>query len=223
MIRNVYIYCEGQTEEAFVNEILAPYLRQLKIYAWPIIAATKRSSRKKYRGGIMRYDRIRHELRMLCKGHKNELVTTMIDYYGLPKDAPGLDKSTGNTQQAIIEVEDAIGGDINEPNLLPYLQRHEFEALLFTDPHAFGIITDDSIALERIAQVRKEFATPEDINNSFETAPSKRITQIIPTYKKIIDGIAVAEMVGIDAMIHECPHFSSWISRIRASFEEEKN
>ena len=48
----LYILCEGQTEDRFVKEILAPHLLRLNIFATPIICETKRTVGKKYKGGV---------------------------------------------------------------------------------------------------------------------------------------------------------------------------
>ena len=36
-MKNVYIYCEGQAEESFINTILYPYFENIGIYVIPII------------------------------------------------------------------------------------------------------------------------------------------------------------------------------------------
>ena len=66
--------------------------------------------------------------------------------------------------------------------MLPYVQMHEFEGLLFTNPADFewaedGWSEDVKAALMAVAQA---FPNPEDINDSPETAPSKRILRIFP-------------------------------------------
>ncbi len=212
--KRVYIYCEGQTEETFVKRILSSYLAGVGIYAYPVAAATKRTARKKFKGGVTTYDRIKHQLEMLCKQYESELVTTMIDYYALPPETPELSDSVGDANVKARRVEEAIKKDIGEPNLFVHLQIHEFEALLFSDPRAFEILVEDGEGMERVekmVRIRADFSTPEDINNAYETAPSKRIAHVFPTYKKVTDGLSVAELVGIDAMLLECPHFAEWV------------
>ena len=46
-----------------------------------------------------------------------------------------------------------------------------------------------------------EFETPEHVNNSEQTAPSKRIKRIFGSYQKTIDGISVAQAIGIETMM----------------------
>ena len=85
-MKNVYIYCEGPTEESFINEILYPYFFNIAVY--PIVCTTKRTVSKKYKGGVSDYNKIKRELTMLCKSHPNEHVTTMFDYYAMPENTP---------------------------------------------------------------------------------------------------------------------------------------
>lgn len=51
-MKMVYIYCEGQTEESFINNVLYPYFFNMEIVVIPIICATKRTATKKYKGGV---------------------------------------------------------------------------------------------------------------------------------------------------------------------------
>ena len=75
-MKNIYIYCEGQTEEAFIKEILIPYLMPFGLNLVPIICSTKVTPLAKSRGGISDYRKISKELKCLCRQHKNEYVTT---------------------------------------------------------------------------------------------------------------------------------------------------
>ena len=90
-MKMVYIYCEGQTEESFINNVLYPYFFNIGIVVVPIICATKRTATKKYKGGVQEYGKIKSELTKLCRSHKHAYVTTMFDYYDMPTDNPGID------------------------------------------------------------------------------------------------------------------------------------
>lgn len=126
-MKNIYIYCEGQTEESFVNEILYPYFINMGIFVTPIICTTKRTKIKKYKGGVGDYNTVKKELRMLCRSHKNELVTTMFDYYGMPENTPGIDCTTPDVYERINSIEKIINSDINEPNCIFNFMVHEPE------------------------------------------------------------------------------------------------
>lgn len=63
---------------------------------------------------------------------------------------------------------------------------------------------------------QNEASTPEHINNSPETAPSKRLKKLIKNYSKIRYGTIVAKEIGIDKIMRECKHFAKWIEKIKA-------
>ena len=71
---------------------------------------------------------------------------------------------------------------------------HEFEAILFSDIHVFRQITDD-LTVSRIQAIRTAYPSPEFIDDSPDTAPSKRIKSLIPAYKKVADGIVLVERI----------------------------
>lgn len=214
-MKNVYIYCEGQTEEAFVNEVIMPYFLEHDIYVYPFRCTTSNHHGIKFKGGAVSYGKIKSELTKICKEHKNEKVTTIFDYYGMPKDTPGIELKEVDIYKRIEQIESEIEKDLNLPNLFFGLVLHEFEGLLFSEPSAFSVIGDDDI-IEKIQAIRDSALTPEHINNSPETAPSKRLLSIIPSYAKIRYGIIVSKEIGISKMMSECQHFASWIEKIRS-------
>ena len=89
-MKTIYIYCEGPTEESFINAVLYPYFLGMGIYVCPIVCETRRDANRKYRGGVSRYAKVKNELMILCKSHPHEYVTTMFDYYAMPSDTPGI-------------------------------------------------------------------------------------------------------------------------------------
>ena len=107
----------------------------------------------------------------------------------------------------------SVEADINMPNLFFNITIHEFEGLLFSNVTSFDKITD-SKSIIQLQEIRDKFDTPEYINNSSDTAPSKRIGKIIEGYAKVRDGTIVAENIGIACMAEKCEHFGSWITKI---------
>ncbi len=214
MIR-VKVFVEGQTEETFVRDVLAPAFAYKEIYFTPILAQTSRG----HKGGIVSYGKVKHQIERLCKEDQQAWVTTMIDYYGLPTDFPEL--INNQAQQVDIQVrierlEQAFGLDINQPNFLANFIVHEYEALLFCQPEKFIDWIDDEAPIKKLLAIKAEFKTPELINNSPQTAPSKRILAAIPAYKKTLHGPLIAADIGLDSMRQQCPHFHSWLQRIEA-------
>lgn len=213
-MKNIYIYCEGPTEESFINEILAPYLASVMIFATPIVCTTKRTAAVKYRGGVSNYNKVKNELQIICKQHKNEIVTTMFDYYAMPSNTPGIGCTEVDIYNRMNIIEDAINRDIGQSNCFFNFMLHEFEGLLFSSPASFSEITDDD-TVAKIQRMRSEAISPEHINNSPETAPSKRLESLIPNYAKVKNGTLLSRSMGIGKILKECTHFANWIEKIK--------
>jgi len=220
-VKRLYILCEGQTEEDFVNIILCPYLQNVGVIAIPIICTTKRTPTKKYKGGVTNFTKIKKELQRLCGEHHNEMVTTMFDLYAFPYDALDLQNIPTDVYAKAEYIEKAITDEIGNKfsNMIFCLVLHEFEGLLFSDVSAFENIADqETVAILR--SVRTAVPTPEHINESPETAPSKHIERVIFGYSKVVDGIDVAEKIGIDKIAAECRHFANWLAKLTAWAKE---
>ena len=202
-MKRVIIYCEGQSEEAFVKQMIASKYNNENLYIAP----------HNFKG-VNKYKSIRHDLINIAKKDRNLLVTTMIDYYRLPKDTPGLDYVNNNIYEVASHIEEEIKKDIGLDNIFPYIMMHEFEALLFSDPDAFSIVGFKNKEIKELHKIRSSFDTPEHINNHANTAPSKRILSIRKDYQKRIDGNVVAKRIGLDRIRNECKHFDRWLDKI---------
>lgn len=216
----VNIICEGPTESRFISDVLAPYFWPHAIYLTPTLLGVPGQ-----KGGRVNYARVKKDILIQLKQDIQVFCSTMFDFYGLGPGFPGSTHEVAleGTQKAIC-IENAIGEDIltTVPNLrpdlrlIPYLQVHEYEGLLFSDTTMFAsALGQDNLAVH-LASIRSNFATPEDINNNPNTAPSKRITSVYKQYKKVIEGTVAAQRIGIDRMLQECPHFRNWILRLGA-------
>jgi hypothetical protein len=136
-LTKVLVLVEGQTEETFVRDVLAKHLQAFGVYMIAVLVSTKRvKSGRKFKGGISQYGKVRHELSLLLRDRSAVAVTTMIDYYGLPRDFPGFSTLPVDSScyQRVNHLERALAVDLGDPRLLPYLSLHEFEALLFASP-----------------------------------------------------------------------------------------
>ena len=208
MKRLVFIV-EGDTEIILVEKLIVPYLVS-KGFTNPMHAQTITTNRKQYKkGGVSSYGLFENEVRnTLAQG--NVIVTTLIDFFKLPTDFPSYTPDS----RRIHEIESAILSNFGDhPDFIPYIQRHELEALMFSSMSGFQLVIDDLGKLEKIEKIVNDFANPEDINNSPQTAPSKRLEQIF-NYDKKFDGEMIFEMIGIDSIIAKCPRFREWIVRI---------
>lgn len=214
-MKRVYLLVEGQTEEAFVRELLAPHYARLEVFLTPIILST----RPGHRGGIASYAKVRPQIEHLCKQDADALVTTLFDLYALPEDFPGKSIHAWAQQHSGCDkaqwVEKHLLADIQLPNFLPYIQVHEFEALLFTDVTAFGEWVNHEEILTPLHAIRATTA-PEDINDHPDTAPSKRILSAMQHYQKTFHGPLIACTIGLDAIRKACPHFDGWLNQLDA-------
>jgi len=217
-MHQVNILVEGITENNFVNNVLREYLWSYSIHISPIIVSTKKEpSGKKYKGGLSdwNYSSFLNDLGQLIRTSDKILVTTLVDYYGYPSKLPGNKNIlTGSSLHKVKMLENALYQHFgNPPNFIPYIQLHEFEALLFSDSTDYELVFE-SRELTQINSIITQFANPEDINDSPQTAPSKRILSIKKDYAKSIDGEALAELTGIPKMMAKCPRFKSWVESI---------
>lgn len=207
MIR-VGIVVEGRTELEFVHQSLASHVVEYGALVTPVLIG-----RRGHAGGNVTVERLASD--MAAFSYKFDAVTTLVDFYGFhcrpTDDVEDLERQINNAYYRMPHA--ALPDD----RVFSYVQRHEFEALLFSDVSAFarvlGIQRNPNAAL---AGVRAQFANPEDINDSPDAAPSKRIVHAIPRYRKVVDGARVAAEVGIEAMRRECPRFAAWLTRIES-------
>ena len=213
------VIVEGQTEESFINNVLAPELWQRSVYARAIIIGVPG-----YKGGRVNYARLSKDVLNTLKQDRSSYCSTMVDFYGLGDGFPGHPPphNVANIEKAR-QVEAAVLADIVRlipafrPDLrfIPYIQLDEFEGLLFSDAQAMATGINKANLASTFQGVRDQFRTPEDIDDGPNTAPSKRIKAIC-SYSKVIDGTKAASAVGLPRMRSECPHFHEWIGKLEA-------
>ena len=219
------IHVEGQTEETFVNEVLGPHLYGLG-YTTVGARLMGNARQRDRRGGIRAWSSVRGDIIRHLKEDPGCLVTTMVDYYGLPQTGgrawPGREaagalrfarQKASSVENALsVDVRREMGAGFNPDRFIPFVIMHEFEGLLFSDCERFsrGIGRPD-LAVEFQA-VRDAFASPEEINDSPVTAPSKRVEQLVQVYEKPLLGTLAVIEIGLDAIRRECPHFREWLS-----------
>jgi hypothetical protein len=112
-------------------------------------------------------------------------------------------------------LEQSFTANISHPRFIPYIQLHEFEALLFSDPQCFSIAFPSIGAkVGELHGIRREFKTPEYIDEREDHAPSKQILRILPEYDKPVSGPLIAKQIGLAKLRQECHHFDSWLARL---------
>jgi hypothetical protein len=219
-LTRVYVVVEGQTEESFVGNVLAAVLWPRRVYLTPIILGSPG-----HKGGNPNYARVKKDILKLLKQDRAAYCSTMIDFYGLGRGFPGTPLPENlSSLDKVRQIEQAFKADVAaelrdlraDVRLLPYLQLHEYEGLLFSDPQAFASGIGQQHLVGRFQAIRGAFPTPEDINDNPNTAPSKRVVDVYRAYSKPIDGLRAAQAVGIARMRQECPHFREWLEQLEA-------
>ena len=199
---------EGRTEEKFVKQVLANHLGQLNISATvrSVLTSKDRRSSKTFRGGLSNYERAKKDIQTWMKEDRRSdcRFTTMFDLYALPADFPGYRKATReNDPYKRVEIlEAALANDIDDHRFVPYIQLHEFEALVFADPDklAFEYLEHEQPINRLVGVLQTVNGNPELIDDGSETAPSKRILKEIPEYDKATVGPMIAEKIGIERL-----------------------
>lgn len=213
------ILVEGPSEEIFVKRTLTPYLAQHGVYVErPIVLWTKRlPGGGGSRGGVSNWNQIRRNLLPLTRD-ANAWVTTLMDFYGLPEDFPGLPEAlgAGNAQEKVVALQERFLAEINHQRFIPFLALHEFEAWLFSAPDAVEAHFGKAHLAEKLSKAVKEAGAPELINHGTSTHPKARLLNLVSTYKETSDGPTLLEKIGIAAVRAACPHFDGWVRRLEA-------
>jgi hypothetical protein len=222
------IHVEGQTEESFVNEVLRNHL--VNVGYQSVSARIVGNARlRQRRGGIRPWPSVRKDIINHLREDPGCIATTMVDFYALPQHGdgawPGRATALGtgaglkavHVESALAEdLSSEVGSSLNPKRFMPFVVMHEFEGLLFSDCLAFcqGIGRPD---LElQFQQIRNDFETPEDINDSPITCPSKRVKNLVPGYEKPLYGTFAALEVGLPRIRTQCPHFDGWLRQLES-------
>ncbi|HQZ69544.1 MAG TPA: DUF4276 family protein [Planctomycetaceae bacterium] len=228
-MKELYVFCEGQTEQGFCNRVLQPhFFPQHDGMVHPIRIAHSRSKGRVSRGGVNKYQIIKDDILRSLSEHQRPhvLFTSFIDLYALPHDFPGFEQNTRNPDypRPFVEaLEAALQADIPDTRFVAYLQLHEFETLLFADPSALRISYDNiEAAVTQLSKMAKEAGDIEKINDTKDIAPSKRIIQQIPHYEgdKTTVGPDVAEFIGMEKLKIACEHFRDWVTTIARRLQQ---
>jgi hypothetical protein len=217
-------HVEGITEETFTDEILKPHLitSGYESVASRLIGNARLRSR---RGGRRSWPDVKQDILRHLRSDRGAIATTMVDYYAMPatgpKAWPGRAASNGKPfEQKAKTVEAALLRDIkaemgeNFERFLPFVVMHEFEGLLFSDCDAFARAIGKKRLAADLHDIRADFETPEHINDSEHTAPSKRLERLLPGYDKSLFGNVAALEIGLTKIREQCPHFDQWLTAL---------
>ena len=218
------VHVEGHTEESFVNEVLAPHL------VGHGFATVRAGFIGGGQGGITSWTVAQRDIVSHLRDDPACIATTMVDYYGLPRtgaaawpgraeaaELPVGDKPEAIEERVAASVAEEMGAAFDRNRFIPYVMMHEFEALLFSDCAAFARAIDRPHLREALQEIRDAFDNPEEIDDSPNSAPSRRVQSLVAGYQKPWMGTLAAIEVGLDAMRDACPHFGRWLNRLERS------
>jgi len=221
----LYLFAEGQTEQTFAETSIKPHLAQYEVFMHnPIPIAHARKKGKVHRGGGRKYEPMKNDIMRFLKQEKapDVFFTTMIDLYAIHPDFPGLAESEKLRQDPLQRVEfleKRFAEDIGDRRFIPYIQLHEYEAYLFSDPTCFeDLDAGRTKEIEALQAIASQYETPESINDGPQTAPSKRIIAHFPDYGKAkpVFGSQLAKKIGLQVIRSKCSHFNKWLSRLES-------
>ena len=214
---------EGQTEGTFVQNTLEQPLYTAGYHqVWPILMGNPTGERS---GGIRSWDLVRSDIERWLIGSQDLVVTTMVDYYGMPDSWPGRAQARllRDISLQADTIQRAMLADITQrlPNIhprrfVPYVMMHEFEALLFSDPERFAMAIRRPELAPHFWTIRNGFPTPEHINDSRLSHPSARILAKMPEYQKVLLGNRAAEAIGLTTIRQECRLFHRWLDQLES-------
>jgi hypothetical protein len=220
------IHVEGETEETFVNEILKPHLQK---FGYENVSARLlgNARQRDRRGGIRAWNNVRSDIIRHLKEDPNCYATTMVDYYALPQDKlnawpgraeatnlPFLQKASTIENSLSEDICQELGQNFNASRFVPFILMHEFEALLFSNCEAFCTGIGKPELADKFQAIRDQFPSPEEINDSPTTAPSKRVESLILGYQKPLYGVVAALEIGLSTIRSECAHFRNWLEKL---------
>lgn len=220
-MRLVFVVCEGQTEETFVRDVLAPaFYPQLNLIGQIIQTSPVK------KGGGLSYERVLRHLRNTLRQSNAPFVTTLFDLYQLDTDFPGHREATGKPlEQRLGLLNTGLHGAVvvasgcRPDRFLPYIQPYEFEALLFSDVAVLTGLNGTWVgAAAKLQAVRDSAESPEHINDGPTTKPAAQLTQFLtqPNYSKRLDGPRAASLIGLQKIEQECRYFAGWLASLRA-------
>lgn len=213
---------EGQTEQTFVRDQLAGRLGLHGIAIWAVLPGKTRQS-----GGVRNWQSARRDIIRTLK--ERRYCTTMFDFYALPSDWPGRAEAAGmrwsergeHVEAAVLDdIAESMGDGFDRNRFIPYIQVHEFEALLFSDVNELAKVSASLCcrspdALEnKFSAMLSEAGDPEAINDHHETCPSRRIARWVAGYRKSLHGPIIAQRIGLERLRESCAHFASWVDKL---------
>ena len=220
---DICIVVEGQTEQTFVRDVLAPHMAHKEIYLRAALIG-----KPGHKGGDIRFNRAKKDIGNFLKQRQDTYISTMFDYFRIDSMWPGRAEVSRKIRNGTIltaihkagileaathdEIVKSFSGCNSENRFIPYIEMHEFEALLFSDADILAEKTE--IDVSQIREIVEEYNNPEEINEDPVKTPAKRLESLKNGYRKVAMGKMVSEAIGIQSIRRQCPHFNDWLAKL---------
>lgn len=217
-MKRLVFLVEGDTEIIFVEKYIIPYLYN-KGFVNPMNVQKIITNRKLHKkGGNVNYQFLKNDIqRVLAQG--NVIITTFLDFFRLPTSFPGYSANVADIEK----IEFAVFADLGEnSSVIPYIQKHEMEALMFSSMEGFEFIIDEEDQIDKLTAIMDQYTNPEDINSTPQGAPSKRLENIFK-YDKVVDGELILGELGIELILEKCPRFATWMNKVVFALEADSH
>jgi hypothetical protein len=220
-MKRVFIVVEGETEERFVRAVLYDYfiLKGIHLEAQQWLTNRKLG----IGGGGKNFNLIENHIRRLIAHYQQDkgvFISLMVDLYGFPLQGDTIydeDVRRLNTgKEKVLLLQQKMQERFSFNRFIPYVQLHEYEALLLSKPEALGTFYVDHSREIQLLKQEIGKVPPEEVNETPQGAPSKRIIKHVPSYKKqkTTAGVITAQTIGLPFLRASCPHFNDWIERL---------
>jgi len=219
-LTRVLLLVEGQTEETFVNRVLAPHLVPFGVFVEraSLLRTKEPPAGSPYKGGVTTFDRIGRDTHRLLSD-SDAVVTTLLDLHGLPDDFPDLPaaRAIADPLARAQHLETAFAQRIDHQRFRPFLAVHEFEALIFAVPDTAERTTGIPGLAALVQRAADAAGGPELVNQNPATIPSRRLDAMARQlarrgYSKTLDGPETLLASGLSAPRTLCPHFGAWLT-----------
>ena len=221
----IYIVVEGRTEQTFVRDVSAPWIAHKGIYLH-----SASIGKPGHKGGDVRFEMSIVDIGNFLKQRSDTYISTMFDYFRIDVNWPGKadicrasneGKTLTASQKAGIletatlqEIVNAFPTYNTGKRFIPYIQMHEFEALLFSDPEVLAEKT--GIDAGQIRGILGGYDNPEEINDDPAKVPSRRLDALTAGYRKVALSKAVTAAINIQIIRERCPHFNNWLTKFES-------
>jgi hypothetical protein len=212
---NIFLIVEGDTEESFYKNVFQEHYKGRIVFSVTKMPSKRNLYKRDGKGGRVSYQTFLDSMkRYLSSATHCQKIIFIYDYYGLDKTFKDHFNGSENTLDLKIEsIKKRLESAVANHKFSIFLQVHEFEALLFSNPEVIANHFNDPIKVGKLTQQLEAVNyNPELINDNIKTAPSKRLIELFPQfeYGKTSDGVIIASKIGIQKMKEMCPHFRNF-------------